>query len=193
MTVVTGDIVSHVRAALGFELGLTESGRPKILGPALGKPKWPHKLAHHRTVAIDTTPTADGEFWPTPRFEILIANLDAVGISVIQIGDATSERLARANHHYRKLANPERAGVIANCLLWIGMNTPWRFVAAALDKPQIVIASAQSHIEPRWKDTYVVDASSHAPESKTLGPISVTAVAAAVTSALKQLGATPST
>lgn len=140
---------------------------------------------------MDTTATDDGEFWPTPRFEILIANLDSVGITVVQVGDPSSERLARANHHFKKLSSPDRAGVISMSLLWIGMNTPWRIVAAALGKPQIVIAASKAQVEPRWSDTLVVDASAHAPESKALGPISVTSVAEAVSAALKQFGANP--
>lgn len=191
MSIVAGDLAANILSSLGFELEIQSSGRPVVVRPALGNPKWPNKLAHHRTVVMDTSPTSDGEFWPTPRFEILIANLDAVGISVVQVGDPSSERLARANHHYKKLTNAERAGVISNCLLWIGMNTPWRIIAAALNKPQIVIASSQSMVEPRWQDTFVVDASSHPPESKALGPISVTSVAEAVSNALKQIGATP--
>lgn len=138
---------------------------------------------------MDTTPSLDGEFWPTPRFEILIANLDSVGISVVQVGDPSSEFLARANHHYKKLAPSDRAGVISQTLLWIGMNTQWRFIAAALGKPQIVIASSSAQVDPRWNDTYIVDATTHAPESKALGPISVTSVAEAVTKALKKIGA----
>lgn len=187
------DLVARVLYSLEIELEFDSHGRPKLISPPIGSPKWPHKLEPHRTVVMDTTPTDDGEFWPTPRFEILIANLDSVGISVVQVGDPSSDFLARANHHYKKLSSADRAGVIAQSLLWIGMNTPWRIVAAALNKPQIVIAAAKSQVEPRWQDTFVVDASAHAPESKALGPISVTSVAEAVSSALKQIGATPAT
>ena len=191
MTTLESDLVTRIQDSLGIELSFESHGRPKIVRPQIGSPKWPHKLDPLRTVVMDTTPTADGEFWPTPRFEILIANLDSVGIAVVQVGDPSSERLARANHHFKKLSSADRAGVISKSLLWVGMNTSWRIVAAALNKPQIVIATAKSQVEPRWQDTFVVDASAHAPESKALGPISVTSVAEAVSTALKQFGANP--
>ena len=191
MTTLDSDLVTRIQDSLGIELEFSTQGRPKIVRPPLGSPKWPHKLDPLRAVVMDTTPTDDGEFWPTPRFEILIANLDSVGISVVQVGDPSSEFLARANHHFKKLSSADRAGVISMSLLWIGMNTPWRYVAAALGKPQIVIAASKSQVEPNWPDTFVVDASAHAPESKALGPISVTSVAEAVSTALKKFGANP--
>lgn len=166
---------------------LDATGRP-VLNGSLEHPRWPNKLDPKLTAVIDTSPTTDGEFWSTPRFEILIANLDSVGIKVVQVGDPESERLARANHVFRKLSNAQRAGVISDAMLWIGMNTPWRFVAAALNKPQVVIAGSKLDVAPHWKDTFIVDATKHEPESKALGPISVTSVADSVTKALKQLG-----
>ncbi len=182
------DFAARVKQSVGLELTLDESGRPKLLSP-LGSPKWPNSLAHHRTVVMDTTPTEEGEFWPAPRFEILIANLDALGISVIQVGDPTSDRLSRATYHYKKLSSEDRAGVISMCLLWIGLNTTWRIIAAAVGKPQIVIAYSESQVMPRWDNTFVANAKAHAPESKALGPISVMSVAEATTNALKFVGA----
>ncbi len=190
MTVRETQIAARLQTALNLEITFDSAGRPRLESANLPAPKWPHKLEPHRTVVLDTSPSDDGEFWPTPRFEILIANLDAVGIAAVQVGDASSDRLARANHHFAKLKPAERAAVLDKALLWVGLDTPWRFIAAALGKPQIVIAASKQQIDPRWKDTFVVDAAAHAPESKALGPISVTSVAEAISTALKQIGAT---
>lgn len=181
------DIVDTLRLELGLSVMLDETGRPR-LNEGVERPRWPGKLDPSKTVVMDTSPTQDGEFWPAPRFEILIANLDSVGIKVVQVGDPASERLARADHVFRKLNASERAGVISEALLWIGMNTSWRYIAAALNKPQVVIVSSRDDVKPSWNDTFIVDAASHKAESKTLGPISVTSVAEAATKALKQLG-----
>ncbi|MBK6765865.1 MAG: hypothetical protein IPG71_05900 [bacterium] len=183
------DIAARIRSTLNLEITFNDAGRPRLEAAKLPTPKWPSKLEPHRTVVLDTSPSADGEFWPTPRFEILIANLDAVGISAVQVGDASSDRLARATHRFPKLAPAERAAVINKALLWVGLDTHWRIVAAALNKPQIVIAAAGVLVDPRWNDTFVANSSAHVPESKILGPISVTSVAEAVSAALKQLGA----
>lgn len=185
------DIAARIRSTLNLDITFNDAGRPHLDSATLPTPKWPSKLEPHRTVVLDTSPSADGEFWPTPRFEILIANLDSVGIAAVQVGDAASERLERASHRYTKLSSSERAAVIHKALLWVGLDTPWRFIAAALGKPQIVIAASGVHVDPRWKDTFVVDSTAHSPESKVLGPISVTSVAEAVSAALKQLGAAP--
>ncbi|MBL0063389.1 MAG: hypothetical protein IPP40_18370 [bacterium] len=82
MTTLESDLVTRVHDSLGIELEFDPQGRPKLIRPPLGSPKWPHTLEPLRTVVMDTTPTDDGEFWPTPRFEILIANLDSVSITV---------------------------------------------------------------------------------------------------------------
>lgn len=192
MTEREANLCADIRTALGLEISFLPDGHPSLPTTSIKLPKWPSKLDPIRTVVMDTSPTHDGEFWPTPRFEILIANLDSVGIAVVQVGDPSSERLARANHHFHKLSSAERAGVIDHALLWIGVNTPWRIIAAALSKPQVVIAASKDQLEPRWINTFVTDAQAYAPESKALGPISVTAVAEAVNQALKHIGASVS-
>lgn len=189
MTAIGADeIVDKATRLLGFQVTLDDSGRPMVDVAKLPKQNPPGKLDMKRTVVIDTSPSVDGEQWPAPRFEILIANLDSVGISVLQLGNTSCTKLLRANDHFLKDRADKRASYIGQALLWIGMDSAWRFIAAGLGKPQIVIAADKSRVAPRWHDTFVVDALSHAPESKALGPISVTSVATAVSDALKQIG-----
>lgn len=179
-------LLARVRSELQLSVQLTSAGKIELDASCFSLPKWPKKLDPQRCVVIDTTAAADGYAWPTPRFEILIANLDSIGLAVVQVGDPSSEKLQRAQQHFVRLAPPERAAVIQHAQLWIGHDTLWRTVAAAVGKPQVVIAL--NKIVPVWKNTFVVDSAGHAPESAALGPVSVTSVATAVRDALKQLG-----
>lgn len=182
------DTADVLRKLVGQDVTTSETGRPKLDLGKLPKPRWPKKLSPERTVVLDITPAENGEQWPTPRFEILIANLDSIGIAALQVGDPGCERLGRANDYFVKDAPDQRAALIGEALLWIGMDTSWRLAAAALDKPQVVIAHSRSAVQPCFEDTFIVDAGKHAPESKVLGPISVTSVAEAVIKALKSIG-----
>lgn len=178
--------IARACAECGVDI-VNKDGKLGLDRAGLSLPKWPKKLDPARCVVIDTSEARDGFSWPTPRFEILIANLDAIGLTAVQIGSPASEKLQRAQQHFARLEPAERAAVIDHTLLWIGHDTCWRYAAAALGKPQVIIAS-QKIIGPVWPNTFQADSSRGKAESTALGPVSVTAVATAVRDALKKLG-----
>lgn len=186
MSSETDQAILRAGAECGIEID-SNDGKPRLDRANLSLPKWPKKLDPARCVVIDTTKARDGFSWPTPRFEILIANLDAIGLTAVQIGSPASEKLQRAQQHFARLNPVECAAVIDHTLLWIGHDTCWRYAAAALGKPQVVIASHKI-TGPVWPNTFQADATRSAAESKALGPVSVTAVATAVRDAMKKLG-----
>jgi hypothetical protein len=104
------DAVSRAERELGLRLTVNAMGAPVLDVSRFPEPKWPRKLDPLRTVVIDTSVSDDEFEWPAPRFEILIANLDSIGLTVVQVGDPSSEKLQRAQHHFVRLTHEERAG-----------------------------------------------------------------------------------
>ncbi|MCC6476175.1 hypothetical protein IT157_03895 [bacterium] len=178
------EISSAIQKLLGVEPEWSTDGSPRLEKSILRELKWPKNISPLSTVVMDTLPGPKGESWPEPRFEILIANLDSVGLKSVQCGGSSETKLGRALHDFSKLSSPDRAAVISGACMWIGMESPWRWIAAALDTPQVVITGL-SDSTLIWKDTFVVRQGKHAAESSALGPISVTDVAEAATLAMK--------
>lgn len=178
------EISAAIHELLGVDVTWSADGRPQIDRQLLRDVKWPKNVPAQSAVVIDASPGLSKESWPEPRFEILIANLDSVGLKSVQCGGSEEAKLGRALHDFSKLSSLDRAAVIGGACIWIGMESAWRWIAAALNTPQVVIAGL-SDTSFTWKDTFVVKQGEHAAESSALGPISVTDVAEAATLAMK--------
>ncbi|MBU1636767.1 hypothetical protein KKC97_03795, partial [bacterium] len=129
--------------------------------------------------------------WPVPRFEILIANLDSIGLKSVAVGvpglDQADESLSRVVADFSaKVDLRNQAAAISKCILWIGHDTPRRHLAAAVGTPQLVLLPHGEESEPSYSDTLFVKPSRGPVESKVLGPLSVTDAAEAVQKLLKR-------
>jgi ADP-heptose:LPS heptosyltransferase len=186
------DLVTRIRQELALDVSI-QDGRPCLDLSMVKEARWPRKVNPAVCIAIDPYGPDARHRWPLPRFEILIANLDSIGLKAIAVGipgpDQSDERLIRVvadfSVRYEALA---QAGVIAKCIMWIGHDTVRRHIAAAVGIPQIVLLPSGDGTEPVYNDTVFVRPGSGKAESKVLGPLSVANVAEAVTSVLKNLG-----
>lgn len=180
------EIARRIRELLGVELSWELSGRPRI-ECELPRINWPRGMQGETTVALDP---ADGAHftWPTPRFEILIANLESIGYKTVSTGVAVDgEALNRAHWNLsreRKLLKIIAA--IRASVLWVGHDTLWRHIAAAVATPQVVLTNGTPLSGPVYPDTNVVSSRGGRAESAALGPLSVKEVSEAILSVLKR-------
>lgn len=167
--------------------------RPWIDVEQLRSARWPRKLKPEQTVAVDPYVPEDGKRWVSPRWEILIANLDQIGYKVLATGlpvpGQRDEQLMRAASSLSvKMKLAQRVWMISRCRMWIGPDSLWRHVAAAVNVPQVIVCPQGEADGPVYEDTMVAVPSGKPAESETLGPLSVTVVADAVVQTLKKLG-----
>lgn len=181
------EIARDVERLLGVGLRWSASGAPEISAEDLPRAKWPRALKPEETVVMDPSGDSATFCWPLPRFEILVANLDAIGFKVAGTGTTPDgETILRAQwdlSQERKLL--KRAAVIRESRLWIGHDTIWRHVAAALGTPQVVLQGPRAIEGLIYADTHVAGSSGARAESKALGPLSVKEVSELILSALK--------
>ena len=186
------NLIAHLKQECGVEVSLVD-GRPSLDISSVKGPRWPRKVNPSLCVAIDPYGPDASRRWPVPRFEILIANLDSIGLKAVAVGvpgsDQADENLSRVVADFSvKKGLLSQAQAISKCILWIGHDTPRRHLAAAVGTPQLVLLPRGEESEPNYSDTYFVKPSKGPVESKALGPLSVTDAAEAVTGMLKQLG-----
>ncbi len=186
------DLVAQLESLLGTEISM-EDGCPVVDTEKLKQVRWPRKVNPALCVAIDPYGPDAKRRWPVPRFEILIANLDSIGLKAVAVGvpgqDQSDERLCRAVADFTKKSDLRaQASVISKCIMWIGHDTPHRHIAAAVGVPQLVLLPHGEESEPSYSNTCFVKPSKGPVESKVLGPLSVTDAAEAVTDMLKKLG-----
>lgn len=170
-----------------------DGGRPVLDISAVKGPRWPRKVNPAICVAIDPYGPDAKRRWPVPRFEILIANLDSIGLKSVAVGvpgaDQADENLCRVVADFSASTDlKSQAEAISKCMLWIGHDTPRRHLAAAVGVPQVVLLPQGEETEPSYEDTVFVTPSKGPVESKVLGPLSVTDAAEAVTKLLRKLG-----
>jgi ADP-heptose:LPS heptosyltransferase len=186
------NLIAHLKQKCGVDVSL-DGGRPVLDITAVKGPRWPRKLNPGLCVAIDPYGPDATRRWPVPRFEILIANLDSIGLKAVAVGvpgsDQDDEHLSRVVADFtRKTDLLSQAEAISKCILWIGHDTPRRHLAAAVGIPQLVLLPAGDETEPAYNDTVFVKPVKGPVESKALGPLSVSVAAEAVTDMLKKLG-----
>ncbi|MBU0692746.1 hypothetical protein KKH18_13160 [bacterium] len=184
------NLIAHLKQECGVEVSL-ESGRPVLDISAMKGPRWPRKVNPALCVAIDPYGPDAKRRWPVPRFEILIANLDSIGLKSVAVGvpglDQADESLSRVVADFSaKVDLRNQAAAISKCILWIGHDTPRRHLAAAVGTPQLVLLPHGEESEPSYSDTLFVKPSRGPVESKVLGPLSVTDAAEAVQKLLKR-------
>jgi ADP-heptose:LPS heptosyltransferase len=183
------ELLKRLSQELNLDVILRD-GRPRLDLTSVSGPRWPRKLVPEICVAIDPYELQSHRSWPLPRFEILIANLDSIGLKAVAVGipgeaHQTEKLLRVATDFSNRKRAIHQAHVISKCMLWVGHDTLWRHVAAAVGTPQIVIALEGSVSEPCYEDTVVVFPGKAKAESKALGPLGVTEVAEAITNWLK--------
>jgi hypothetical protein len=180
----TDDLIARIQQELGLSVSIRD-GRPFLDLSDVGDVKWPRKLVPETCVAVDPYADDPERRWVFPRYEILIANLDYIGFNAIAVGhparDQKDERLLRVAADFAGKFSPfKTAVVISKCRLWIGPDTLWRHVAAAVGTPQLVVVPRGVADQPIYSDTTVVVAKGKRTESEALGPLSVAEVAEAV-------------
>jgi ADP-heptose:LPS heptosyltransferase len=185
------DLVARFREELGLDIEWID-GRPRLDVSQVRGLRWPRKVTPELAICMDPYVAGDTAGWPLPRFEILIANVDTIGLKVAACGvpeaGQADEKLLRAAADFSGKPPLKQAKAISETLLWIGHDTIWRHVAAAVGVPQVVIAVDGNTSEPRYADTHFVLPGKEAAESKALGPVSVTDVATVVSEIIKQAG-----
>jgi ADP-heptose:LPS heptosyltransferase len=187
------DLVTRIRQELALDVSMKD-GRPCLDLSMVKDARWPRKVNSAVCIAIDPYGPDAERRWPLPRFEILIANLDSIGLKAVAVGipgaDQSDERLARVVADFSDRYDAvTQAGVISKCIMWVGHDTVRRHIAAAVGIPQVVLLPDGGETIPAYGDTIFVKPSSGKAESKVLGPLSVADVAEAVTAVLKKLGA----
>ncbi|MBU1638173.1 hypothetical protein KKC97_10965, partial [bacterium] len=151
------NLIAHLKQECGVEVSL-ESGRPVLDISAMKGPRWPRKVNPALCVAIDPYGPDAKRRWPVPRFEILIANLDSIGLKSVAVGvpglDQADESLSRVVADFSaKVDLRNQAAAISKCILWIGHDTPRRHLAAAVGTPQLVLLPHGEESEPSYSDT----------------------------------------
>src|SRR3989339_1066522 len=118
------DLVTRIRQELALEVSMKD-GRPCLDLSETKDARWPRKINPAVCIAIDPYgPDAECR-WPLPRFEILIANFDSIGLKAVAVGnpgaDQSDERLSRIVADFTdKCDLLTQTRVISKCLMWIG-------------------------------------------------------------------------